>query len=272
MAVTPPLPGGLARAPMRAATGTEVIVVGAGVIGLTIALRLADDGRRVVLIDPETPGSGASWGNAGTIADYATAPVGTPDVLRALPHLLTNRHSPLAIHRPSIIPLIPWLARFLHQSLPARAAANATALAALLSDAGPLWATLAARISADHLLQDRGCLYLYASQAEAIAAAPGLAARRALGVVVDQIDAATLSALEPGLPPMPGGAAFFRGARFITDPGAMMAALTRAARIAGVEVMRASVTNLERTAVGVVVKGPGLLCTARRVVLAAGAR
>jgi glycine/D-amino acid oxidase-like deaminating enzyme len=256
----------------RPSQGVEVIIVGAGVIGLTTALTLADEGRRVVLIDPAPPGSGASYGNAGTIADYATAPVGTPAVLRDLPRLLIDRHSPLAIHRPAFVSLVPWLTRFLYQSLPSRASANAAALAALLSDATPLWAALADRIGARALMQDRGCLYLYATEAEGRAATSGLAARRALGVEVDQIDATALAALEPGLPPMPGGAAFFRNAQFITDPGAMMAALTRAAQVAGVEVMRGRVTHLERTAVGVVAKGPGLLRTARTVVVAAGAR
>ena len=41
--------------PLRPSHGTEVIVIGAGVIGLTIALTLADEGRRVVIIDPEMP-------------------------------------------------------------------------------------------------------------------------------------------------------------------------------------------------------------------------
>ena len=36
----------------------------------------------MVLIEPNEPGSGASFGNAGTIADYAVSPVGTPAVLR----------------------------------------------------------------------------------------------------------------------------------------------------------------------------------------------
>ncbi len=60
----------------------EIAVIGAGVIGLTIALHLAAEGREVVLLDPNMPGSGASYGNAGTIADYAVLPVGTPEVLR----------------------------------------------------------------------------------------------------------------------------------------------------------------------------------------------
>ena len=40
---------------------------------------------------------GASYGNAGTIADYAVMPVGSPDVLRNLPSLLFDRTSPLSV-------------------------------------------------------------------------------------------------------------------------------------------------------------------------------
>lgn len=53
----------------------EVIVIGGGVIGMSIAFRLAKEGREVALIEPNELGMGASYGNAGTIADYATIPV-----------------------------------------------------------------------------------------------------------------------------------------------------------------------------------------------------
>jgi len=56
----------------------EIAVIGAGIIGMSCAFRLAQAGHEVVLIDPQDPGSGASYGNAGTIADYAVMPVGTP--------------------------------------------------------------------------------------------------------------------------------------------------------------------------------------------------
>lgn len=47
----------------------EIAIIGAGVIGLAIAHRLAAQGREVVVLDPAAPGSGASWGNAGTVSD-----------------------------------------------------------------------------------------------------------------------------------------------------------------------------------------------------------
>ena len=70
---------------------TEIAIIGGGVIGLATAMRLAAEGREVTLIEPNEPGSGASYGNAGTIADYAVIPVGTPAVLRNLPSLLFKR-------------------------------------------------------------------------------------------------------------------------------------------------------------------------------------
>jgi len=56
-------------------------------IGLAAALRLAADGRETVVLDPNEPGSGASFGNAGVVASYACTPIGNPDVLRNLPGL-----------------------------------------------------------------------------------------------------------------------------------------------------------------------------------------
>lgn len=253
------------------ALSTDILVIGAGVIGLTAALRLADGGRRVTLADPNPPGSGASHGNAGTIADYAVMPVGTPEVLRDLPRLLFDRHSPLAIRRASLSALAPWLLRFARQSLPGAAARNAAALAALLSDASLRWADLAARIGATDLMQDRGCLYAHATAAEGRAAEPGLQARRSLGVAVERLSPAELAALEPGLPPMPGGAAFFPNARFLTDPGAVMARLAQAAAAAGVGTVAARVTALDASVAGIIARGPGFLCTTRQVVVAAGA-
>ena len=54
----------------------EVIVIGGGVIGMSIAFRLAKEGREVALIEPNELGMGASYGNAGTIADYSCVPTG----------------------------------------------------------------------------------------------------------------------------------------------------------------------------------------------------
>ncbi len=271
----PPRGGGLGWGGIRtiantkycAMTHTDIAIIGAGVIGLTIAKTLSEAGHAVTLIDPATPGVGASHGNAGTIADYAVMPVGTPDVLRSLPALLFNKDSPLAIRRSALPALIPWLARFARQSLPAAATRNAHAIAQLLTDAGPMWQTLARDIGADHLTRHTGCLYLYDTPQAFRAAQTDMATRRTMGVTVDLIGPDDLHQLEPHLPPM-AGAAFFPNAMTLTDPGAVMAAL--AAHIAPqVPHIRKTVTKLERTSQGIHLTGPNL--TAKRVIIAAGA-
>jgi D-hydroxyproline dehydrogenase len=249
---------------------TEIAVIGAGVIGLTIALELVDQGHEVVLVDPGQPGMGASYGNAGTIASYATSPVGTPDVLRALPTLLFSRTSPLAIRHRALPGLMPWLARFLWQSLPAQAERNTRALAALLADATDRWDDLALRVMGAGILQRRGCLYLYETPQAFTAAWTELDQRRRLGVEVDLIGPGRLAEMEPNLPRGLGGAAHFTGATFLDDPGRMMRLIADAA-LAKSRHLQARATTLTRGPDGVLIEGPGLHLHARKVVVAAGA-
>ncbi|WP_287179534.1 FAD-dependent oxidoreductase [Mesorhizobium sp.] len=110
---------------MAAPETVEVAIVGAGIVGLATALRLAAEGREVLLIDPNEPGSGASFGNAGTLAEYACMPVGNPAVLRQLPKLLLDPDSPFALRWPAFFQLAPgWSAlcgsRFRRPPVPMR--------------------------------------------------------------------------------------------------------------------------------------------------------
>jgi len=249
----------------------EIAVIGAGVVGLSIALRLASEGREVVLIDPADPGSGASYGNAGTIADYAVQPVGTPDVLRNLPSLLFDRNSPLAIRRAALPSLAPWLLRFARQSLPAAARRNAQAIAALMASALPEWDAMAREVGGLDLMQRRGCLYVYETRDAARKARADLAFRSDLGISVEMLTAAELAAMEPGLPELAGGAAFFPNAVFLSDPGEMVTRIAKAAFAAGVIHLRKHAVTLRREAGTVRIEGADLDLQAGRVVIAAGA-
>lgn len=249
---------------------TEIAVIGAGVIGLATAEALLAEGHEVTLIDPNTPGMGASYGNAGTIADYAVMPVGTPDVLRNLPALLFDRDSPLAIRRAALLSLTPWLLRFAWQSLPAAAARNATAIAALVADACPSWDALAAKLDADDILQRRGCLYMYETARGFQAAERDIAFRKTQGISAELISPDALAAMEPNLPQVEGGAAFFPKAVFMSDPARMVQRLA-AHVLTQAHVLQASAQTLTYDQSGVQVSGPDFRLNAKKVVIAAGA-
>lgn len=204
----------------------RVAVVGGGIIGQVTALHLAEQGHTVTLIAPETEDHAASYGNAGTIADYALDPVATPDVLRDAPRLLFDRMSPLAIHRPTILSTAPWLARFLWAARPARVAQIRQTLASLLHDAAPLWLALSQRLGAGALMRRGDAIYGYDTPAAFERARAALAPRIALGARVEWMDADALQSSNPGLP----AGRFAGGARFTdtlwtVDPGAIMARL-----------------------------------------------
>jgi D-hydroxyproline dehydrogenase len=249
---------------------TEIAVIGAGVIGLAVAEALLAEGHEVTLIDPAPPGMGASYGNAGTIADYAVMPVGTPDVLRNLPSLLFDKNSPLAIRRAALASLAPWLLRFARQSLPAAAAHNASAIAALVADACPRWEELASRISGAQILQRRGCLYIYETAQGFQAAQADIAFRKSIGISAEMISPQALAAMEPALPEVAGGAAFFPKAVFLSDPGQMVQLLAEHV-LAQATFVQAAATGLQRNTGGVQIRGAGFELQARKVVIAAGA-
>ncbi|WP_333828146.1 NAD(P)/FAD-dependent oxidoreductase [Pararhodobacter sp.] len=251
----------------------DIAVIGAGVIGLTTALRLCTEGHAVTLIAPQEAPHMASTGNAGTIAEYAIDPVATPGVLRALPQLLFDPLSPLAIHRPSLARLAPWLLRFGWQALPGPSRRNRRALVPLLAGAGPLWDALAQETGAATLLRPRGALYAFDTPAALRDAAEGLERRRLHGVAVELIDGAALERLEPGLPQGRfAGAAHFPGTRVLDDPGQMLARIAATAQARGVQRIDATLSALSRTAGGWrMALDSGATHSAEQIVLAAGA-
>lgn len=257
----------------RATDMTDIAVIGAGIIGLTTALRLATEGHDVTVIAPREAPHMASTGNAGTIATYATDPVATPAVLRALPQLLFDPLSPLAIHRPSLARLVPWLARFGWQALPGPAGRNRRALVPLLAGTDEEWDRLARQVGAGALLRPRGALYAFDSPQALRAAQPGLDRHHAQGCAVELLDATALEKLEPGLPPGRfAGALMFPGTRVLSDPGQMLASIAGAATARGAGHIMGRVCSITRRRQGwhlILEDGPPV--EAAQIVIAAGA-
>lgn len=250
----------------------DVAVIGAGFVGLSCAHWLLRDGHRVTLFDPQGPGEGASYGNAGTFANYACIPVNNPDVFRNLPRFLFSPQSPLRIRWGYLPRLTPWLARFLLSSTPRRYERSATALASLLSRAFEGYREMLATDALASFVREGECLYLYSNEASFQAAQRSLALRRSLGVQFQTLGRERIQQLEPNLAPIFLHGTLFSGSWYLSDPRAFLQALHAAMTRQGLVHERVAIERVEPRPHGVrLVDTTGRVFDAARTVICAGA-
>ena len=162
--------------------GRSLHIVGAGIIGVACALRLQLHGYRVTLIDPDDPGMGCSYGNAGIMQIGACVPVATPGVLRDVPNMLLNSDQPLAIRWPYVLHLMPYLSRFLAAARPSEIDRISKILASILNHAVDGFAPLLKAADAKILFTKTGELYVYETDGSFEAAKSTHELRRRRGV------------------------------------------------------------------------------------------
>jgi D-amino-acid dehydrogenase len=142
------------------------VVIGAGIIGASIAHTLQKTGRQVVLIDRDAPGHGASYGNMASIAVTEFMPVARPSIWRRMPCWMFDPAGPIRISPLYIPKMVPWLLRFMMASRSSRVSALETHGAALCGRALSDTQALLDEIELSDHLSQTGCLSLYASERE----------------------------------------------------------------------------------------------------------
>lgn len=249
----------------------DVIVVGAGVVGLSAALMAASRGLSVTVLDREGPAAGASAGNAGAFAFTDILPLASPGLFRRAPRWLLDPLGPLTIPPAYAAQIAPWMVRFARACAPDRVARSTAAQTALMDlSKTELEPFLAATGTAGMLRKD-GNLQVYEREDEFAAALPGWAARERHGIAYRHMTAAEMAELQPGLSPRFTRGTFTPGWYSIADPKDFVLALAERLRAVGGRIERANVAALRPTADGVEVVADSGALHASHVVLAAGA-
>lgn len=90
----------------------QIVVIGAGIVGMCTAVALQQRGMRVKVIDEREPGTGTSFGNAGLVSVDSCIPIAMPGMVKNVPRWLTDSSGPLSV-RPSYLPCAAsWLFRW----------------------------------------------------------------------------------------------------------------------------------------------------------------
>ena len=148
----------------------DIVVVGAGIIGVACALQLARQGRRVVVVDAQAPGMGASYGNAGHLATEQVFPIADLSILKRLPAMLLDPMGPLRLDWAYLPRALPWFIRLLLNLRRAPYQRTVAGLRALNEGSLGAWQRLLQSIGQAQLLREDGSLLVY-ERAESRAAA-----------------------------------------------------------------------------------------------------
>lgn len=249
----------------------DVVVVGAGLIGLTSALKLCQEGLRVLVIDRDEPGKGASFGNAGYLATELVNPLSTPDTLRRAPGLLLDPHGPLALPPRYLPALMPWLLRFTLAARKKNVDQSQRALAALNARAVGAWQRCLDGIGARDELIASGYLMVWEKRNALEQARRHQAQLNEYGIATELLDADAVQARDSGLSRSIHHALLFPNAHQVSDPYRVVQRLVDAFKKAGGEIDRESVENVAVTHEGVTITTDQRRIEAGRVVIATGA-
>ena len=196
----------------------DVIVVGAGIIGLSTALMLQMRGLSVTILDREGPAAGASAGNAGAFVFTDILPLASPGILRKAPRWLIDPLGPLSIPPSYALPITPWMFRFWRACSPENVANSTQAQASLMAlSKAELEPFLKATGTIDMLRRD-GNLQLYESELEFQASIPGWNVRSAQGIAFHHMNKGEMASVQPGLSPRLVWGTFTPGCFSIADP------------------------------------------------------
>ena len=203
----------------------KIIVIGAGICGLSSAIWLRRAGHEVTLVDKDGPGAGASFGNAGLLAQWAVVPVNTPGLITTGLKYLLNPQAPLFMQWSYFPRLIPWLIRFASNANDRDTRRMVTGLAPILGDSLDQHIALTRGTRAEKWVTASDFSYAYESRADFEEDAYSWAIKREAGYVPELTLGAAVQEAEPMLGPTIQCLATLRGHGHILNPGAYMADL-----------------------------------------------
>ena len=249
----------------------DVLVLGAGMVGVGAALHLQQRGRDVILVDRhELAGEETSFGNAGLIECASVFPYMFPRDFGQILQYAMNR-APQVRYRLSDLPtFLPWLVRYFLASSPERAMHSAMAELPLIRRSLIEHEALIAEAGVPELLRRTGWIKLFRSEATLAAAAADFERARPYGVAGEVLDAGAIAAREPNLTGDFAGAVYLPAPGFVPDPGALAKAYAALFRRKGGRFVVGDARTLEQDAGGWRIAGPDGAVVARDVVVALG--
>src|SRR3954469_9130019 len=143
----------------------DVVVLGAGIVGVSAAYAARQQGLAVVLVDRREPGSETSYGNAGILSSGSISPLNHPSLWSALPKYLSNHNAAVRWNVGWAMRNPDWVIRFLANATNSRLRPRATALHGLIGASLKLHREWIVQAGAAHRIRETGWLKAWRSDA-----------------------------------------------------------------------------------------------------------
>jgi len=249
----------------------EILVLGAGMVGVSVAWHLVRRGHKVRLVDRSGPGAETSFGNAGIIQREAVRPYAFPRDLGTLLRVLPNREVDIRYRPRDMVREVRPLFHYWRNSTGERFERIVHEWASLIMRSLDAHAQMIAASGAENLIRKGGWLELYRTrQAFSERLAKARQDRERFGVEFEELDASALYRIEPHLMPGLVGAVHWTQPWMAIDPGALVKTYAAHFEAQGGRLIRANVTNIRRQGSGWTVLADTLSLTAEEVVVALG--
>jgi D-amino-acid dehydrogenase len=229
---------------------TDAIVLGAGIVGVSIALHLVKRGLSVALIDRAGIGEQTSYGNSGVIEGSTILPPAFPASLAGLARVAFKRASEANYHFRFLPTVAPWLWAFRAASQRKRIVETARLNRPLFAAALPEHKRLMQEADALRYLRETGWLKLYGSAGAVAALAPEFELAGEFGLPLEKLDPVGVRALEPSLRPVFAQAVFWPKAASLSDPLAVTRAYAARFGALGGVVLTGDARTLHRSGSG----------------------
>ena len=224
----------------------RVIVIGAGIVGVSTALWLQRDGVEVTIIDKLGPAEGTSYGNGGVLASAAVVPVTVPGLMKKAPKMLFDPDGPLFLKWGYLPKLLPWLRKYLAHANTADTTRIAAALTPIVGDSLADHLALASGTPAERWLVPSDYLYLYNGRADYDGDAFGWGLRKANGFTWEELEGKAFKAYDSIFADHIGFAVRLPEHGSIADPGQYVKDLAQHFESLGGRVLTAEVTDIVR--------------------------
>jgi D-amino-acid dehydrogenase len=225
---------------------TDAVVLGAGIVGTSVALHLAKRGLSVALVDRRAPGEETSYGNAGVIEGNTVFPAAFPARFAALLRIALKR-APEANYHLSFLPqAAPWLLAFRAASRPERLIETARVMRPLFARAVAEHEALMLESGATRYLRKNGWLKVYRSDRAFAALARELALAAEFGIPHARLDGDGVRALEPNLGPVVRHGTHWLGVASVSNPLAVTKAYAARFSALGGVVLTGDARSLHR--------------------------